>query len=224
MANPEGGRPETSEAWGWRQATVGTGDFEREEWRPQGERVGWLEDEGLYLEPDAALAAVQKQGGDSGEPLGVTGRTLRKRLHERGLLLSTDEARQVLTVRKTLEGRRREVLHTSDDLFSLHKEKPDQPDHVGQNPHEQADSMPPLWSGSERETRLEPGHEPDHKRDRRVTDSPWSGRKSEPDQQDPRTYKENSGIGRVGQVPTNSREQESEGARTSPGERERFVV
>ena len=40
FANPEGGEPEISEAWGWRQATVGSGDFEREEWRPQGERVG----------------------------------------------------------------------------------------------------------------------------------------------------------------------------------------
>ncbi len=43
-ANPEGGEPEVPEAWGWRQATVGSGDLEREEWRPQGERVGGLED------------------------------------------------------------------------------------------------------------------------------------------------------------------------------------
>jgi hypothetical protein len=33
VANPEGGEPE---AWGWRQATVGNGDLEREEWRPHG--------------------------------------------------------------------------------------------------------------------------------------------------------------------------------------------
>jgi hypothetical protein len=33
---------------------------------------------------DAALAAVQKQGRASDEPLAVTGRTLRKRLHEGG--------------------------------------------------------------------------------------------------------------------------------------------
>ena len=60
VANPGGGSPEVPVAWGWREATVGTGDFEREEWRPQGERIGWLEDEDLYLEPDAALAAVHR--------------------------------------------------------------------------------------------------------------------------------------------------------------------
>jgi hypothetical protein len=116
------------EAWGWRQATVGSGDFEREEWRPQGERVGWLEDEDLYLEPDAALAAVQKQGRDSGEPLAVTGRTLRKRLHERGLLLSTGkerEGRETLTVRHTLEGSRKSVLHMASDFLSIPSAKPD---------------------------------------------------------------------------------------------------
>ena len=120
------------EAWGWRQATVGSGDFEREEWRPQGERVGWLEDEDLYLEPDAALAAVQKQGRDSGEPLAVTGRTLRKRLHERGLLLSTGkerEGRETLTVRHTLEGSRKSVLHMASDFLSIPSAEPDQPGH-----------------------------------------------------------------------------------------------
>src|SRR5215208_5281065 len=74
----------------------------------------------LYLEPEAAYAAVQKQGRDSGEPPAVTGRTLRKRrLHERGLLVSVDDARHVLTVRRTLGGRRWEVLHTSEALLSL---------------------------------------------------------------------------------------------------------
>jgi hypothetical protein len=185
--------------------TVGTGDYEREEWRPQGERIGWLEDEDLYLEPDAALAAVQKQGRDSGEPLAVTGRTLRKRLHERGLLLSTDEARQVLTVRKTLEGRpRRDVLHTSVDFFSIHMEKPDQPDHATQAPHRHAESTPPLWSGSEQETRPVPEQEPDHTHRGRVINGPWSGQGTEPDQgpdqQEPPIHGENSGNGRVGQV------------------------
>ena len=207
VAGPEGGYPETPEAWGWRQATVGTGDFEREEWRPQGQRVGWLEDEDLYLEPDAVFAAIQKQGRDSGESLVVTGRTLRKRLHERGLLLSTDKARQVLTVRKTLEGRRREVLHTSDDLFSLHTKKPDQPDHAAQNPHKEDESAPPLWSGSESGTRPQPKLLPDQSGNGRVTDAPWAGPKSEPDHepdhQEPPTYEENSGNGRVGRVSHN---------------------
>ena len=128
VANPEGGEPEVPEAWGWRRATVGSGDLEREEWHPQGERIGWLEDEDLYLEPDAALAAVHKQGRDSGEPLAVTGRTLRKRLHECGLLLSTGkerEGRETLTVRHTLEGSRKSVLHMASDFLSIPSAKPD---------------------------------------------------------------------------------------------------
>jgi len=74
--------------------TIGTGDHERDEWRPQGECVGWVDGEDLYLQPDAAYAAVQKQGRDSGDTLSVTATTLRKRLHERGLLKSSDQNRQ----------------------------------------------------------------------------------------------------------------------------------
>ena len=188
MANPEGGAPAVPEAWGWRQATVGTGNFEREEQRPQGERIGWLEDENLYLEPNAALASVQKQGRDSGDSLAVTGRTLRKRLRERGLLLSTDEARQVLTVRKTLEGKRREVLHISVDFFSLHTEKPNQPDHG-----EHGRVINALWSGQ----RTEP---------------------DQPDQQEPPIHAENSGNGRVGRVFDAKKEQNGgEGVRSQSG-------
>ncbi|MGD1097724.1 MAG: hypothetical protein ABSB35_37770 [Bryobacteraceae bacterium] len=37
--------------------------------------------------------------------------TLRYRLRERGLLVSTDAGRKMLTVRRTLEGCPRQVLH-----------------------------------------------------------------------------------------------------------------
>ena len=37
--------------------------------------------------------------------------TLRHRLRERGLLVSTDVGRQMLTVRRTLEGCPRQVVH-----------------------------------------------------------------------------------------------------------------
>jgi hypothetical protein len=104
VASPSGDEPWSPGAWGWRSATVGTGDHEREEWRCQGKRVGWLEDEDLYLEPDASYAAAQEQGRDSGDALTVTGQTLRKRLHQRKLLASTDDARQTLTVRRSFEG------------------------------------------------------------------------------------------------------------------------
>ena len=227
VANTEGCEPEVPEAWGWRRATFGSGDFEREEWRPQCERVGWLEDEDLYLEPNAALAAVQKQGRDSGEPLAVTGRTLRKRLHERGLLLSTgkeSEGCETLTVRHTLECSRKSVLHMASDFLSIPSEEPDQPDHADGKAHSHAVNVPPLWSGRERE----PDHTADQQSPRQAPRRGWSGRgqepRGEPDQPKARKQAENIRNGQVGQVAENYGTEASEGARTSSGERERFVV
>jgi len=227
VANTEGGAPEVPEAWGWRRASVGSGDFEREEWRPQGERVGWLDEEDLYLEPDAALAAVQKQGRDSGEPLAVTSRTLRKRLHEYGLLLSTGkerEGRDTLTVRHTLDGSRKSVLHTASDFLSIPSAEPDQPDHADGKAPSHADNVPALWSGGERE----PDHTADQLSPRQASRSGWSGRGQEPRQESdhPRARKRTENIhnGQVGQVVENHGTEVGEGARTSSGGRERFVV
>jgi hypothetical protein len=221
VADPGGERPETTpEAWGWRVATVGSGDYEREEWRPQGERVGWVDGENLYLEPEASYAAVQKQGRESGEALSITGRTLRKRLHERGLLASTGkeyEGRETLAVRRKLEGVRRDVLHVPSDFLSTHARKPDQPDHSGEDPDAYPDSAPNLWSGSE----PRPDHEPDqhnHESDQesgtgrngQVSDNHWSGNGQvsdhEPDQRESDTYARNSTNGQVGQVSDDSRD------------------
>jgi hypothetical protein len=113
VADPEGEAPEDPKAWGWR--------FTGEEWRPKGERTGWVDGECLYLEPEAAFAATQRQGRDGGDPLAVTGRTLNQRLHERGLLASNEAPH--LTVRRVLQGRRRRVLHLTADVLShpVHK-------------------------------------------------------------------------------------------------------
>jgi hypothetical protein len=215
VADPGGDRPETPEAWGWRPVIVGTGDYEREQWRPQGECVGWVDGEEFYLQPDAAYAAVQRQGRDSGDALTVTATTLRKRLHERGLLKSTDQKRQVLTIRRTLAGQRRDVLHLRGNFLSTLPTKPDQPDHDKQEPHNYAGFASTLWSGSPRPTRPAPDHEPDQEpqlgSDGRVSDEHWSGNVQEPyhepDQQEPLIHAENSANGRVGRVFDTGREE-----------------
>ena len=106
LARPDGGKPDVDDgAWGWRRAR---GD----DWEPKGDRVGWLaDDSNLYLDSDAAYAAAQKLAQEVGDRLPITPQTLRRRLKEAGTLLSTDSARQVLTVRRVLEGQRRDVLH-----------------------------------------------------------------------------------------------------------------
>jgi hypothetical protein len=101
-----GGIPSGSSAcWGW-QMVDGTN-------RPGGRKVGWVKDKDLYLEPDAAYAAAQELARDQGESLTVSAQTLRKRLHERKLLVSTAPGK--LTVRRTLEGQWRLVLHLRAD-------------------------------------------------------------------------------------------------------------
>src|SRR5262249_29260068 len=119
---------------GWREVVIGTGQSSREEWQAQGQRIGWVKHKDVYLEPEAAYAQAQRLASEQGESLAINPLTLRKRLNESGLLASTDTARGVLTVRRTLEGRRREVIHLLAALFL--RGKPDQPDQLPGEPEE----------------------------------------------------------------------------------------
>jgi hypothetical protein len=138
VAGPNGTEPAAPEAWGWRgkEYTFRTSDGREtgESWTAQGRRIGWLQGPDLFLEPEASYAAAQEMSRDQGEALPVSPRTLRKRLKERGLIASTEPGREVLTVRRTLEGKRREVLHLL--VASLPCMQPDQPDQSGENPGE----------------------------------------------------------------------------------------
>jgi hypothetical protein len=103
-----GGRPpDKPEAWGWRKGDV-------EEWHSRGDCVGWCDEHGLYLEPEASYAAAQKMG----EGVSIAVETLHRRMSERGILLSheTRGGSRRLKVRKTIDGKRREVLHVAHDL------------------------------------------------------------------------------------------------------------
>jgi uncharacterized protein DUF3854/uncharacterized protein DUF927 len=112
LADPRGNRPDVVEgAWGWRRNDGGA-------YEAKGERVGWLDGDNVYLEPEAAYAAVQRLGQEIGDRIALTPQTLRKRLKERGLLKSTAERRGTLTLRRTLEGQRRDVLHLAAEALS----------------------------------------------------------------------------------------------------------
>jgi hypothetical protein len=88
--------------WGWR----GSGDS----WEPLGPRIGWLKRCDLYLS-EAAYTAAKELARERGISLPVSMQTLRKRLNAHDQLASTDPTRQVLTVRRVIEGRRVNVLH-----------------------------------------------------------------------------------------------------------------
>ena len=218
VAGPDGSEPEQPEALGWQgEERTGPEGIPYITWRPKGPCIGWIDGEDLYLEPEASFAAVQKQGRDSGDALVVSGQTLRKRLHERGLLISTDKKRQVLTVRRTLTGSRREVLHVLANFLSIYADQPDQPDHEPDRAYTYAGSAPSLWSGSELPTLPVTDHEPDQQltaeTNGRVMHGHRSGNGRVPDQHKPLVRAENSATGRVGRAFDTERDNnDSEGA------------
>jgi hypothetical protein len=145
LASTGGDKPkENAKALGWRKT-----DSDYDDWRPQGDRVGWVDGEDLYLEPETSYRVAQREA-QGGEALSVSAQTLRKRLKEKGLLASTDEKRETLTVRRTIEGvKSRNVLHLHLSSLFSDREKPDKPDN-------DTDDV----SGSETDCRVA-AHEPD---------------------------------------------------------------
>jgi len=103
VADRRGRAPDEAAAWGWRQNPRGR------RWTPQGARIGWVTGTDLFLDPRASYRMAQEFAG--AERLSVSEQTLRHRLRERGLLASIDEGRQMVQVRRTLEGTPRLVLH-----------------------------------------------------------------------------------------------------------------
>jgi hypothetical protein len=104
VAERAGGTPQgNATVCGWRHEPNG------QRFVPQGARIGWIDGEDLFLEPAISFKAAQALGG--AETLQVSEQTLRRRLHDRGLLASIDPGREMLTVRRTLAGRPRQVLH-----------------------------------------------------------------------------------------------------------------
>jgi hypothetical protein len=153
LAAPDGREPETPQGWGWRREDSHGGPA----WRPQGRRIGWLDGEQLYLEPEAAYATAQALAGEQGTALAVTERTLRRRLSERGILLATGSrsGRAQLTVRRVVEGVRRELMCIgASSLYPAHGSTPSTPpsdihrengvETWGSNPPGQALSPPGL--------------------------------------------------------------------------------
>jgi hypothetical protein len=192
LASTAGGRPEENAgALGWRKT-----DSEYEDWRPQGDRIGWVDGEDLYLESAASFRVVQSQA-QGGEALAVGERTLRKRLKEKGFLLSTDERRQTLTVRRTIEGvKDRSVLHLHLASLFSDREKPDEPDEGDDKPPGKGDSGAALSSGSGNQPT-----EPDDKPDEASGSVPRRQVAAhEPDDGKPFSSTENAGHRRVRQV------------------------
>lgn len=180
LADMDGLAPESAESWGWKMV----GPESRDEdgvsdagprYYPQGRRIGWIDGDDLYLQPDAAYSAAQKMATVNGSPLGIAPKTLAKRLHERRMLRSVEQSRNGYAVRRTIEGQRRPVLHLSSaSLLSAERDQRDRcdPDYSGPPPHK-ADMAGTGHNGGH--IRSGDAAERDHKCDRRAGDGGTSG-------------------------------------------------
>ncbi len=104
LASRNGDEPHRPGPCGWRRDNAGTS-------ASFGDCIGWVEGDNVYLEPTATYRAVQLVGRDAGEVLTVTEHTLRRRLRDKGLLDSVDEAREFLTRQLNIDGSSKSVLH-----------------------------------------------------------------------------------------------------------------
>jgi hypothetical protein len=103
VADRQGNAPESPEIWGWRRNPTRPGLV------PQGSRIGWVIESDLFLEPTASYQIAQIISGR--ERLPTSRQTLYRRMRESGLLASVDHGRQMVQVRRTMEGKPRQVLH-----------------------------------------------------------------------------------------------------------------
>jgi len=112
IADRSGRAPDAPEQWGWRR------DQDARRWVPRGTRIGWLKGNDLFLEPMVSYEVAQQIAGV--RPIPISAQTLRQRLREHDLLASVDVGREMLLVRRTLEGTSKQVLHfKAKDLLKL---------------------------------------------------------------------------------------------------------
>ena len=111
LATLDGVKPgDYSQAFGWQKETVLRNDGEAEVWRTHGTRIGWLDGENIYLQPEAAFNVARS--GDGGEAVVLNVSTLGKRLYERGVLASTERTvRGTIHIRRMCEGVLQKVWH-----------------------------------------------------------------------------------------------------------------
>lgn len=119
----EGGEPVEPGSWGWR--------WDGMRWQPCGNRVGWIDDEHIFLSPDAAYEFVNGFS-ISGGGVGLQQTALWKMMFDEGKILEKDTTRQMYAVRKRIGGTVQSVLVLSAENLLCNGEKPDTPDTPGQ--------------------------------------------------------------------------------------------
>ena len=94
LADSDGQPPGSAETWGWRQGQAAASQH----------LIGWVDDEQVYLDPQAAYLVAQRAAEDSAQPLSLSSRPLQRQLKDRGLILVGNERESRFTVRRSLGG------------------------------------------------------------------------------------------------------------------------
>ncbi len=98
----DGTAPQDTHEWGWRE-------FGKDNWQSQGIKFGWIDEKKkyIYLDPTKIFSVIHQQASKQRETIPFTDRTIKKRMKDEKCLKTTTGR---LTVKRTIEGRRREVL------------------------------------------------------------------------------------------------------------------
>ena len=97
-------------AAGWQLRHLGSGEHAHDEWLPQGPCIGWFDDNGLYLDPDAGYRSAARFASDQGQALPLTPRALFKALDNRGHIVTKNPGRTTVKHRFG-DGTTKSVLH-----------------------------------------------------------------------------------------------------------------
>jgi hypothetical protein len=107
ITGTNGDHPKNATTLGWDQRGSGENSY----LATNGPNIGWIEDDDLYLEPEVATSCAKRLAREQGNELPFTKERIQQSLKEAGLLQSSEHQRN--TVRRTLDGRRRYLLHLS---------------------------------------------------------------------------------------------------------------
>lgn len=111
-----GGQPKDPRAFGWREVDMGMVSGSRTE--AMGTRIGWVDDDALYIDPSAALSVVKALSSNLDNHLGSSERAIAKSLREAGLLLRCDKGRNTAKV-SVLGARRSVYVFRMSDILDL---------------------------------------------------------------------------------------------------------
>jgi hypothetical protein len=100
----------TAHYWGWKTLDDG---INGKRLQAQGDRIGWILDDFICLDPDAAFTSVQRLASEQHQPFEFTQRTLWRRLRDKGLLVvnqenAINESRH--TVKRSIAGKKQNVV------------------------------------------------------------------------------------------------------------------